>query len=346
MEAAVNAEKGTRRLALILGIACAFGGPLNGQTQTGDPKISLEIGSVTVGLGMPETDALFGFQRAGYRVFGKPSDSNKLVVSDKATADQRGTQSSPLVVDARTIHSDKETAEESKKIAEQERVNTWNIRLTAVIAVCAFLQFCGIVGQIIVYCSQSKMMEKGLKLGSQNTHAALTGARAAQSAADAFMSAERPWVLVLGKHHAFIEKGLGDEKVEHSTAGLILKNWGRSPAFIREANCGAFLCKTPSDVNESLFDALTDDGYQTGNVKQLALPPDQSDESLQVVSRDWLGESEWDAVARGKIHYLYIYCGIIRYDDPYGKGHETRFCIMPDGSKWRIAGTPKMNVCT
>lgn len=77
--------------------------------------------------------------------------------------DQRGTSASPLVVDTRAIQSDAEAAESSRKDAEQHRVNGWNIGLTFVIAICAFLQVCAIVGQIVVYCGQSKIMARTLK---------------------------------------------------------------------------------------------------------------------------------------------------------------------------------------
>lgn len=77
----MNARKGTRRLVLVLSIACGFCGGLNGQTQTGDPKISLELGSVTVWLGMQETDALSGFQRAGYKIGPGSTEVSKILVN-------------------------------------------------------------------------------------------------------------------------------------------------------------------------------------------------------------------------------------------------------------------------
>ena len=78
----------SQRLALILCVACALGGPLNAQRQVGVSKVSLDLGTYTVWLGMPETDALSGFQRAGYKVIGKPSDPAwplRFVVSDRST---------------------------------------------------------------------------------------------------------------------------------------------------------------------------------------------------------------------------------------------------------------------
>jgi len=121
----------------------------------------------------------------GYTLAAATKSKDKVCGSDcpaqAAQPDKRGTQSSPLVVDARSIHSDKEAAEEAQRIAEQKRINTWNIRLTFVIAVCAFLQFCAIVGQIIVYRNQSRMMLVGLKIGHKNAQAALSAASAASA---------------------------------------------------------------------------------------------------------------------------------------------------------------------
>jgi hypothetical protein len=82
--------------------------------------------------------------------------------ANTAQPDKRGTQESPLVVDTRSIHSAEESAEEANKNAEQKHVNRWNIGLTFAIAICAFLQFCGIAGQIVVYLKQTKLMRDTL----------------------------------------------------------------------------------------------------------------------------------------------------------------------------------------
>jgi hypothetical protein len=80
-----------------------------------------------------------------------------------AQPDKRGTKDSPLIVETRTTHSDSETAEEAEKEAEQKHVNGWSIGLTIVIAACAFLQFCGIIGQIVVYLKQTRLMKDTLR---------------------------------------------------------------------------------------------------------------------------------------------------------------------------------------
>ncbi len=81
----VNLRGGTRRLALLLGIVCAFGGLLHAQQADGNPKVSLDLGSVTVWLGMQKTDALSAFQLAGYTVTGKPSEETMFVVGNSTT---------------------------------------------------------------------------------------------------------------------------------------------------------------------------------------------------------------------------------------------------------------------
>ncbi len=105
---------------------------------------------------------LFVFTISIANAWAAPSAKQKVNGSDSTTQtadrDQRGTPAAPLVVNERSIHSDEETAEEARKEAEQKRFNRWTIYLTLVIAICAFLQFCAIVGQIFVYRGQSQLM--------------------------------------------------------------------------------------------------------------------------------------------------------------------------------------------
>lgn len=85
--------------------------------------------------------------------------------------DKRGTDAFPLVVQTHTVQSDKEAAEEAAQIAEQKRVNRWNIWLAFSIAVCALLQFGGIVAQVGVYLKQTKVMRDTLTaINTQANH--------------------------------------------------------------------------------------------------------------------------------------------------------------------------------
>jgi hypothetical protein len=68
----MNLREGTRRLVLI-GIVCASGALMTtyAQSAAGNAKVSLNLGSVTVWLGMPQSEVLLQFQSAGYRVTGE-----------------------------------------------------------------------------------------------------------------------------------------------------------------------------------------------------------------------------------------------------------------------------------
>ena len=82
--------------------------------------------------------------------------------TQSSNADKRGTDESPLVVNAHSIRSAEEAAEEAARDAEQERTNQLNIKLTFAIAICAGLQFLGILGQIGVYIRQTNLLNKTL----------------------------------------------------------------------------------------------------------------------------------------------------------------------------------------
>jgi hypothetical protein len=60
-------------LAAGLFLTC-FLTPLIAQAQTPNSKVSLELGRVTVWLGMAQTDALLQLQSAGYQVLGTSTD--------------------------------------------------------------------------------------------------------------------------------------------------------------------------------------------------------------------------------------------------------------------------------
>jgi len=92
-----------------------------------------------------------------------------------AQPDKRGTESSPLVVNTRAIQTDAEAAEEKRQEAEREHTDRWIIGLTIAIAVCAFLQFGGIVAQVVVYLRQTDIMRDTLTaIAGQGTTAQST----------------------------------------------------------------------------------------------------------------------------------------------------------------------------
>ncbi len=103
--------------------------------------------------------------------------------SQTTKGDTLGTQAFPLVVNTRAIHSRGEAAEQAAKDAEQKGTNRWNIGLTFAIAVCAFLQTCAIVGQIVVYCRQTKIMNDALVASVKSAAASRDSVRIASDTA-------------------------------------------------------------------------------------------------------------------------------------------------------------------
>jgi hypothetical protein len=80
----------------------------------------------------------------------------------EAQSEARGTDQSPLVVNTHTIQSDKESAEDAAKVAEQKHLDTWTVGLTSAIAVIAFFQLGGILLQVWVYLKQTSLMKETL----------------------------------------------------------------------------------------------------------------------------------------------------------------------------------------
>jgi len=179
--------------------------------------------------------------------------------SRSAELDKRGTEESPLVVNEHPIQSKEEAAEEAHKDAEQNKVNVRTIDLTLAIAICAGLQFLGILGQIFVYWRQTKIMEATLTAisGQATTMATQAGhmedqsktlresVAAAQKAADAAETSAKAAMgiavptLMLHKF-SFIVEGIKDAAVfyRNPKAGLEVKNYGQSPAFLRKYSIG------------------------------------------------------------------------------------------------------------
>ena len=107
--------------------------------------------------------------------------------TQSAESDKRGTEESPLVVNEHPIQSKEEAAEEAHKDAEQNRVNSRIIELTFAIAICAGLQFLGILGQIFVYWRQTSIMKATLTaISGQATTMETQAQEARKSAAQTF----------------------------------------------------------------------------------------------------------------------------------------------------------------
>jgi hypothetical protein len=121
-------------------------------------------------------------------------------VKGQSTADQRGTQDAPFIVEIKDRPKGEEQAAKEREAQDKnERAQTWNIRLTAAIVVVAFLQFVGILIQACLIRRQASYM----------------------------VSTERPWMVAL----------MEAPPKEYVVGGVLrlachIKNSGKTPAFL------------------------------------------------------------------------------------------------------------------
>jgi hypothetical protein len=226
--------------------------------------------------------------------------------------DKRGTLDSPLVVDARAIHSDKEAAEEAQRVAEQKRTNRWNIWLTAVIAICAFLQVCAIVGQILVYRGQSRLMLTGLRVGRRSAQAALIGAKATQLAARTSSIIQLP-KLVIFDCEVILQDFISPATILlRPPVSVAVHNYGQTPAFIVSWSLGIGYKGIPQGMSAEypLGKVIRPDTHER-------LPRVQPEAPLNNLedSSDMLNGDGW-----------YTVSGSVVYDDLFGARETFEFC--------------------
>jgi hypothetical protein len=193
----------------------------------------------------------------GENHIGKGGEGNK-----SAEADNRGTEKSPLVVNEHAIQSKEEAAKEAERDAEQNRVNERIIDLTFAIAICAALQFLGILGQILVYLKQTKLMESTLgaietqanemalqhdemerqagymkdqtEILGKSVAATQKAADAAEKSAKAAMGVAVP-TLMLHKFKFVRDPEVYDDRtfLRFPKIEVTVRNFGQSPAFLK-----------------------------------------------------------------------------------------------------------------
>jgi hypothetical protein len=277
----------------------------------------------------------------GGHAWGAPKPDKKTGDSDRAAQntqpDKRGTQESPLVVTARSIHSDEETAEEARQEAEQKHFNRWTIGLTLAIAICAFLQFCAIVGQIFVYKGQSKMMASGLRLGLRNARAAQKSAEAAQESADAAkisalasMGVSVPTLMLY--RFSCSPRGFADVKatLQSPMIEIEFKNYGQSPAFLKSYSVVITCEELPDDPAYDPINFPAERVVDSG--REFAL----GDGSLGIFN---MNTEDVEALFN-RTKYLTIY-GYVRYGDVFGSPpRDLKFCkrlVSFDPIRWNPA---------
>jgi hypothetical protein len=197
-------------------------------------------------------------------LYCEPSKSQNPQATEgtKATHnDERGTEKSPLVVSARTVKSDAEAAEEKRKDTEQESTDNWTIWLTLAIAICAFLQFLGILGQIYVYLKQTGIMKDTLAainrqaghMETQNTTLAYS-VKVAELANKRIVEKERARIVVKDEGLK-VETG-ASKLFWYLVATVSINNVGSSRAFITKTEAEFFAVQNLDDIDLGKLESL------------------------------------------------------------------------------------------
>jgi hypothetical protein len=224
-----------------------------------------------------------------------------------------------------------EIEEETKRTRDQERTNHWNIGLTAVIALASLLQFSGLLGQILIYGKQAKIMSDALDVAGEQARTAETAAVASQKNTEALMNAERAWIAVVPANaspelHPLWEPGDPEPKDPYfkdpfsHAFPVIIKNVGRTPARVKSVLIQYVLIQHKPDLlpaHPAYIDALKEPSF--------LLVQSEETPVLTYLSRNGglLTKEEVWAIQRQQL-FLYGY-GIVEYKDVYERPHETRF---------------------
>ena len=240
--------------------------------------------------------------------------------------DKRGTENSPLTVKLlNTGKSDPEAAQEAQRIKEQtarERWATnWTIGLTAALVFAAFLQFSGLVGQIIVYRKQAGLMQKALS-------ATTKAADAARDSADVLPAIERPYVLVIGGGFLAVSRQVTQDP--RPIVAYRCGNFGKTPAIIENLRAGFSRNSNghpdpPNRVEDThaLLLAPILKGGEEISPLWVFCPDDWITGDVAVNRGESMLLVRQPATTEGEELFLWI---IVNYRGAFTKGHETSAC--------------------
>jgi hypothetical protein len=172
--------------------------------------------------------------------------------------------------------------------------------------------------------------------------------KAIEQQANIAMNADRAWVFVSVAHWEFTEEDEGDGILYHAKVTIELENFGKTPAFLISAQCGASFAKSFAKIDDELIFTSFDDAYQIGDVERLPLPPGKQVKVIEATSPDSLDQAEWREFVNvgGSWYRPPVAYGVIRYRDAYGNERTTKFCLARWKDGARIVGPPGVNSYT
>jgi hypothetical protein len=241
-------------------------------------------------------------------------------------------QSSPIVVEVRSpAKSDAEIAADARKERNQENTNRWSIILTGIIAFAALVQVGGLIGQIVIYRRQARIMSDSLNVAADQAKAAEVAATASQQSTEALMNGDRAWIsvvpaIIAPELHPVWEPGDPEPKDPqfmdpfHHGFPILIKNVGKTPARIEKVYTQyVFLQRRPELLEDepAYIDAMKEQSF-------LLIPNDETPVMTYLtMNAGLLTKGEVSAI-HAQAAFLYAY-GVINYKDVYDRAHETRF---------------------
>lgn len=229
-------------------------------------------------------------------------------------ADQRGTESSPLIVKvAPTPKSDEERAEEAQQRSERGALERKLLELTNDLAAYALALFSATgvllfatLGLLISAFKQSGVMKKSLSVARTSADAAQ---KSAATAENALTMLERPTMFVVDVQDRILFEAASPGNAPAPEADIFFFNTGRSNAIVQSARHELMLYVTePADPAFSQFASV-----RNGTI---VVPPNAKTSSFPCKYHRGLMKEEIEKI-RSKVLSVYL-LGELIYDDNLG----------------------------
>jgi hypothetical protein len=236
-----------------------------------------------------------------------------------------------------------EKAKEPEKITDHQR--DWLDYIT--LCINSILACVGAAGVFAAWRGLPGIFRQA-KATEDAANAAKESAEATLKQVNIAINADRAWVFVSVAHWEFTEEDEGDGILYHVKVTIELENFGKTPAFLISAQCGASFAKSFAKVDDESILSSFDDAYQVGDVERLPLPPGKQVKVVEATSADSLDKAEWQKFVNvgGYWYRPPIAYGVIRYRDAYGNERTTKFCLARWKDGARIVGPPGVNSYT
>ena len=179
-------------------------------------------------------------------------------------------------------------------------------------------------GVVLVTLLAVRVAMSTLDVIERQTNATEVAANAAKASAEALNNIERPWLLLTRADRD------GDWN---------FKNFGNTPAFIDEVAATLDILEKPEEVMTGEPQYVSDCFFKDDPV----LAPNTETTRITTTWHNPLSDEAWARILKRELHIV-LY-GMIRYHDPFGLKHESRFGYVFDFNlnRFKPCGSKKYN---